>query len=290
MRSRGFITIKAMCHSRQHGLAIMFFGWLFFSAAAAHAQRISILTPTASPRDLVYAGRIAESIPAPARVMDGSLSDAAFRSTAIANPFNMTTAEANRAAAVIGCDFLVLLHTGGLRRSSFSKPDYFEAFAAHYVVDARTGELRAWVLKSFEAATQDAADRALAASAGETARELKSRMIIENRDAPVFEAVPDPDSAAAADFKAPIPYRRIKPEYTSIAFLYDVRATIDLEADIDAEGKIRATRIVRWAGFGLEESAENAVRSMNWRPATRKGKPLPMRVLLRYNFTKVGKE
>jgi hypothetical protein len=34
----------------------------------------------------------------------------------------------------------------------------------------------------------------------------------------------------------------------------------------------------------------DAVRAMNWRPAMRGGKPLPMRVLLRYNFTKVEKE
>jgi len=29
---------------------------------------------------------------------------------------------------------------------------------------------------------------------------------------------------------------------------------------------------------------------MNWRPGERGGKPLPMRVLLRYNFTKIEKE
>jgi hypothetical protein len=60
--------------------------------------------------------------------------------------------------------------------------------------------------------------------------------------------------------------------------------------DIDAEGRIAASRIVRWAGFGLDESVEKAVRSMNWRPAMRNGKSLPMRVLLRYNFRKVEKD
>ncbi|MEO8042966.1 MAG: energy transducer TonB, partial [Acidobacteriota bacterium] len=84
--------------------------------------------------------------------------------------------------------------------------------------------------------------------------------------------------------------RRIKPDYTTTAFLYDVRATIDVEADVDSDGRILSTRIVRWAGFGLEDSVEKAIRSMNWRPAMRGGKPLPMRVLLRYNFTKVDKE
>ena len=63
-----------------------------------------------------------------------------------------------------------------------------------------------------------------------------------------------------------------------------------IEADIGPDGKILATRIARWAGFGLEESVEKAVREMNWRPAMRKGTALPMRVLLRYNFTKKDKE
>jgi outer membrane biosynthesis protein TonB len=71
--------------------------------------------------------------------------------------------------------------------------------------------------------------------------------------------------------------------------LYDTKATVDLEADVDLDGKIIGTRIVRWAGFGLDESVEAAVRSMNWRPAMRNGKPLPMRILLRYNFTKLDK-
>jgi hypothetical protein len=51
-----------------------------------------------------------------------------------------------------------------------------------------------------------------------------------------------------------------------------------------------SSKIVRWAGFGLEEAVERAVRSMNWRPAMRNGKALPMRVLLRYNFRKVEKD
>ena len=72
--------------------------------------------------------------------------------------------------------------------------------------------------------------------------------------------------------------------------MYGVSGTVDIEADIDETGKISRTSIVRWAGYGLDESVERAVRTMNWRPAMRSGKPLPMRVLLRYNFTKIEKD
>lgn len=259
-------------------------------------QRVVILTPEPGPRDIEYAVGLADNVSTPARILDISQSDTAFRSIKISSPFNMTLAEAKTVAAVTGCDYFILVRTGAQRRSSFSKPDYFEAFGAHYLVSGRSGELIAWSLKSFEADSQQSADRALAESVGSTAREIAGRinavrqteMIMTTR--PSIAEVPDPDSPAAVDLKPPIPYRRIRPEYTTTAFLYDVRATIDIEADIDLDGRILATRILRWAGFGLEESVEKAVRAMNWRPAMRKGKALPMRVLLRYNFTKVGKE
>ena len=83
-----------------------------------------------------------------------------------------------------------------------------------------------------------------------------------------------------------MPYRRISPKYTPEAFLFDVRATVDIEVEIDAHGKVQHTEIIRWAGYGLDESVDRTVREMNWRPADRNGRTLPMRVLLRYNFKK----
>ena len=86
------------------------------------------------------------------------------------------------------------------------------------------------------------------------------------------------------------PYKTNQAEYTRQAYFYDVAATVDAEVDIDGSGKVTAIAIRRWAGFGLDESVIAAVRRMNWRPAERGGKTLPMCVLLRYNFTKIDKE
>jgi hypothetical protein len=105
-----------------------------------------------------------------------------------------------------------------------------------------------------------------------------------------MEEPPDPASASVRNFRAPIPYRRIKPEYTVEAALYDIVATVDIVVDTDAAGKILRTEIVRWAGYGLDESVDKAVRSMNWRPAERNGRSIAMRFLLRYNFRKLEKE
>ena len=46
---------------------------------------------------------------------------------------------------------------------------------------------------------------------------------------------------------------------------------------------------MRCAGFGPDESVTQAVRAMNFRPATRDGEPVASRVLLRYNFRKPPK-
>ncbi len=266
---------------------------VLLSASNLLAQRVAILTPGKGDRDSEYAERLSENLPLPLRSLDNSQSVAAFRSVEIRDAFNMDAAEAKTSAAVMGCDYFVIVRTGEQRRSSFSKPDYHEAFSVLYLVAARTGELVAWFLKSYEADAREKAWRALAASipgaANEIGNKIKASTAAGRQASPAFkiEEVPDENSPAATDLKPPIPYRRIKPDYTTTAFLYGVKATIDIVADIDSDGTVKATRIVRWAGFGLEESVEKAVRTMNWRPAMRAGKPLPMRVLLRYNFTKV---
>jgi TonB family protein len=105
-----------------------------------------------------------------------------------------------------------------------------------------------------------------------------------------LEEMPPENSPEAKNFRSPVPYKRIKPEYTPVAYLYGVAATVDILLDLDEQGKILRTEIVRWAGYGLDEAVTDAVRKMNWRPAERAGKPLPLRVLLRYNFKKVEKE
>jgi len=263
---------------------------------ATLAQRVAILFPDRSDRDLAYAGQIESALSRSARVLDLSLSTSAFLSLQVKNSFNMNAAESRAAASVMGCEYFLVLRSGGFRRESFAKSEYYESFSVLYLVSGRTGLLAGWWLKSFEGENQTKADQQLSSSIDSTVAEISDRMkrvaVAESRIVPTIniEEVPDEKSPAAEGLKPPIPYRRIKPEYTSTAALYDVKATVDLEADIDPDGKIIATRIVRWAGFGLDESVEAAVRSMNWRPAMRNGKPLPMRILLRYNFTKLDKQ
>ena len=291
MRSPGFTTLDTV----RLIFRIVPLGVLtLVVAAGGTAQRVAILTPEHSDRDLAIASTVAEKLSTPFKVLDSGLADAAFRSAVLSHPFNMSTDEARSVAEVIGCDYFILIRTDGLRRSSLSKPDYFESFAFLYLVNGRTGELSSWTHLSYEGKDQPIADAKLAASIENAVANLKSKIRAREPDSthyssPSIERVPEDGSTAATGLKPPIPYKRIKPTYPAIAFLYGVQATIDVEVDIGSGGEILKFVVVRWAGFELEESVEKTVREMNWRPAMREGNPLPMRILLRYNFTKADK-
>lgn len=267
-----------------------------FLSGFAGAQRLAVVVPEKNPEAIQYAARTSDALRGKVKVLDPALAETAFESLKLETPFNITAEDARRAAAVVGCDFLLLIRTGATRRESFEKGSYYEAFAVMYLVSGRTGKLVDWELKSFEESSPAKAAAKLQDFAGGAADRISTSIKAARNDelssttASPIEELPEENSPESKNFRTPVPYKRIKPAYTQSAFLYDVRATVDIEVDIDASGKVLRTNVVRWAGFGLDESADAAVRQMNWRPAERNGRTLPMRVLLRYNFIKVEKE
>lgn len=271
-------------------------GLLFLLCVGSQAQRVAVVVPETDELTERFASSISESIGAKIKVLDHSMSEAAYQSLAIETPFNMTVGDSRRAASAVGCDFLLLVKAGSMRRSSLLRGDYYESFVAAYLVSERTGRLVDWSLTSFDADSAEKAERMLFDSvrplAERIAERAKGAKLAElNEKAPLaIEQLPLENSQEGRDFRPPVPYKRIKPAYTPTAFLYSVRATVEVEADIEADGRVSRTEIARWAGYGLDESVIDAVRKMNWRPAERAGKPLRMRVLLRYNFTKIERE
>lgn len=263
--------------------------------AAVHAQTIAILTPDNTETSKIFAKSIQQSLGKTLKVIDLELGESAYSSTNIKTPFNLTTEEGKHLGTVIGCDFFVLIRSATQRRSAYQRTEYYESYAAVYVVSTRSGRLQ-WNLEQFEAARPEQAAKLMNESVNSVADAIIRRVRIALRTEIAeksvleIESVPEENSPLAKNFRAPVPYRRIKPEYTTQAALYDVAATVDMEVDTDERGTILRTEIVRWAGFGLDESVEKAVRSMTWRPAERNGKPLPMRFLVRYNFKKIEKE
>lgn len=266
---------------------------LLISSSTLTAQRIAILAPDKTVSSISFAEKLESKLAEKLKVIDGALSESAYLSVSPKTPFNLTADESKEIGAVIGCDLFVILRSATQRRSSFQRAEYYESYAPVYLISSRTGRIVFWKLQEFEGAAPEKSEKLLNDSIGQLAAEIADRVRaairreIAESDPPAMEEVPDANSPAAKNFRSPIPYRRFKPEYTSQASLYDITATVDIVVDLDASGTITRTEIVRWAGYGLDESVEKTVRQMNWRPATRNGKPLPMRFLLRYNFKKI---
>ncbi len=262
---------------------------LILLSSYASGQRIAVLAPVASAQNAAFTERLVDSLESKFRVIDSGIALSAFKSVKVENPFNLTAENARNIGAVIGSDHFVLVRAATTRRSSYARPMYYEAYAAIYLVNSRTGLLDLWRVESKQGDTPAEAERLLIQEAPQIASLIASTIASTKPPIePISEfAVFDPESK---NMRPTMPYRRIKPEYTPTAFLYEIAATVEAEVSVDEKGELRRIDIVRWAGYGLDEAVIAAVRQMNWRPGSRDGKPLPMRVLLRYNFTKIEKE
>jgi len=233
-------------------------------------------------------------------LLDREQSRAAANGAGYAGSLNLTVAEARDLGAAIGCDFFVTGDAETLRRSSSERPVYYEAYASIFLVSARSGRLLAWQRPSVQASTPEGAARPLRSELAEASArqwmvqgvlhamqaERKERARAVETDVPVIEEAPDPDTPSAKDVQTPRPYRRLRPTYPATAASADAEATIDALVDIDERGEVGRIQIVRWGGFGLDEATEATIHQLHFYPAMRNGKPVPMRVLLRYNFRK----
>lgn len=263
---------------------------------SADAQKIAVLIPEKTGQTQKFSVEFENSLKQKFNVLDNGLSEAAFRSGVYENPFNLSVFEAKDIGAAIGSEYFFLVKSATLRRSAYKREEFYESFAAVYVVSSRTGRLVFWKLQSFEAEKPFEAEKLLFASTGNLASEIFDKLKLvtkaELNEKPneKIEQVPAENAEDAKNLRPPLPYKRLKPEYTRLAYIYDVKATVDISIDLNENGEILRTEIVRWAGYDLDESVTNTVRKMNWRPAERNGKTLPMRVLLRYNFKKIEKE
>lgn len=270
------------------------FALIFFSYAKA--QKIAIIAPEKNAQTAEFVEKLSESLSRNYKILDSSLSETAFASANFETPFNLTTAESKTVSSAIGCRYFLLVRTENQRRASLTKDDYFEASAAIFVVSSLTGRLVFWKLELAEGKTPNDANKQLYASTDKISVEISSKLNEVGKDelsekpTPNIIELPDENSTEAKGLRPPLPFRRIKPEYTSTASLYGIKATVDIEIEVSETGKIIKTEIVRWAGYGLDESVREAIYKMQWRPADRNGKTLPLRVLLRYNFKIIEKE
>lgn len=282
-------------------------GLLALLAANAHAQNatVSVLDFGTTPFAQKTTDTLRASLRKDLSVADPDLTRAAATGGAYSGSLNLSVSEARDLGAVLGTEFYVLGDAQTLRRSSFSKPAYYESYCSLFVVSARTGRLVMWIRPSVQkdelAPAEDGLSQEL--SNGETAYRIKiainraredehvQRSIIAPASEPLIEDAPEDEKAAEVQgVRLPRPYRRLRPEYPDSAARADAEAVVDVLVDVRADGEVGDVQIARWGGFGLDENTVATVRQMHFFPAMKNGTAIAMRVLLRYNFRKPPRE
>ena len=231
---------------------------------------------------------------------DMELTRAAAKGAGYAGSLNMSVGEARDLGSALGSDFYLIGDAQTLRRSSSAKPVFFESYSSIFLISSRSGRLVEWYRPSFQAASTDEAeklllreledekllDRLLSAMKRAQSDERSSRAVVTDAVHVIEEAPDDEKVAEAQGLRLPKPFRRLRPEYPNTAASADAEATVDVLVDVGTDGKVGKVEVVRWAGFGLDEVTVATVRQLLFFPAMRNGTPIPLRVLLRYNFRK----
>jgi TonB family protein len=234
-------------------------------------------------------------------IADADLSRAAAKGIGYAGSLNLTVSEARDLGAALAAEFYILGDAQTLRRSSFESPVYYESYCSIFLVSARTGRLLLWERPSFENAEATKAEARLSQYLVDDAlsgrligiikkshedERIQRSVLTASAEAIIEEAPEDEKAAEVQGLRTPRPYRRLRPEYPQSAARADAEATVDVVLDVGADGEVGEIQIVRWAGFGLDESTIATVRQLHFFPAMKNGTPIPMRVMLRYNFRK----
>ena len=75
-----------------------------------------------------------------------------------------------------------------------------------------------------------------------------------------------------------------KPPYPETARKAGIEGTVRLRLWLDAQGKVQQVRVLRKAGYGLDEAAQEAIVRFKFRPARKGGKPVPMSFTFDFHF------
>ena len=286
-------------------LLVIAIGWSAAAQTLETRTKIAVISLNDSSLGKEIAKVYAEGFrSASLNVLDSDLVKTAAQGSGYAPSTNMAVSEARTFGSVIGSDFYVLIDAQTLRRSPSSGQIYFDSLAALFLVSSRTGRLWRFQWLKLNAPTPEQAEKLLLNTVADSKmlnplledvrragkEERTARELAVGGDTPVLETAPDSDEVAAAEgMQLPRPFRRLQPRYPETAADGEVEAVVDVLVDIDKEGEVSHAEIARWAGFGLDEATLDTVRKLHFFPALRNGNPIPLRVLLRYNFRKPPK-
>ncbi|MBC7795329.1 MAG: energy transducer TonB [Pyrinomonadaceae bacterium] len=241
------------------------------------------------------------------KLLDRDLTNAARRGIQVENLFNLSLTEAKNIGVAVDCEFYFIVRAENQRRSSSIKDYYFEASAVIFLVSTRTGNLIHWENAVLIDANEENAEKKLFGEIPNVSKRFLQKLLATrenellnlNKNAKNLvedfadlpeDAKAETDAATPSKFRAPLPYRRLRPNYTAAANKADVVATVDVFVYLNERGETVKVTIERWAGFDLDEETVDTIKKMQFRPASLDDKPLAVRVILRYNFRDINKD
>ncbi len=222
-------------------------------------------------------------------LIDQDLTLAAARGSGLTGNLNLSLGEARALGGSLGADFYLLGKLLTSRRTGEGESYYFETLAGIYLVDGRSGRLLLFQLARAQGDLESESVLRFRERLEPAWPAFSAAMLdeIERRREAVAEPPPpeiDLDDLTGPDERRPVFYQRLKPDYPAEADLAGVTGTVELEAVFRDDGRIDEIRVVRWAGFGLDESSISTLGRLKFKPAERDGKKLTIRGLVRYNF------
>ncbi len=224
--------------------------------------------------------------------LDFGLVDAASRGVGFNGSLNPTKDEVRRVASAIGCDILVLGTSSVAERESSDRARRWDAFAGLFLVDGRSGNLLHYNGLRLFGGERTEVERLLLDAVAVEVKSWSRRIDLLDREVDERPETGSPESfldfvANPEGNKDEIPPRffsRPVPAYTADADRIHATATVELLVEFLADETYGRIVLVRWAGFGLDESAIAAVKASKFWPARRNGRFVPARAMLRFNF------
>lgn len=88
-----------------------------------------------------------------------------------------------------------------------------------------------------------------------------------------------------AGITPPVLVKEVKPQYTAAAMEAKIQGTVPLECVVGVAGTVGDVRVVRSLDADLDQEAIKAVKQWRFKPGTKDGKPVPVRITLDLTFT-----
>ena len=85
----------------------------------------------------------------------------------------------------------------------------------------------------------------------------------------------------------PVPVREVKAGYTAAAMEARIEGTVAMEVVVLADGKVGEFKVTRSLDteYGLDTQAVEAIKQWLFKPGTKEGKPVAVRVAIEVTFT-----